>query len=89
MRYTQEQITSWVKEYEGSGQSISDFVKGKPFHPSTLSYWLSKRKDTSSFIEITPKSNPNSTIEIRRSDGVVVCINKPISISEIIQLVKC
>ena len=89
MRYTLEQITKWVKEYESTGLSITEYSKDKPFHHSTLSYWLSKRKDTSPFIELKPSMTSMSTIEIRRPDGVVVSISKSISITEVIQLIKC
>ena len=89
MRYTNEQIATWVKEYESTGLSITEYSKDKPFHPSTFSYWISKRKVTNSFIELKPNMTSISTIEIRRPDGVVVSISKSISITEIIQLIKC
>lgn len=89
MRYTEEQITTWLKEYELSGVSKWEFAKNKPFHPTTLYNWISSRKKKSSFIEIRAENNGAGSIEIRRPDGVIISVSKPMNISEIIQLIKC
>jgi hypothetical protein len=89
MRYTEEQIKMWLKEYELSGVSKAEFSKNKPFHPATLYTWMSRRNQKSSFVEIRAESNNAGNLEIRRPDGVMISISKSLSISEIIELIKC
>lgn len=90
MRYTKEQINSWVAEYNHSSQSIKDFSKDKPFHSSTLAYWVRKSDSNAPFIEIKPFATPfKSPIEISRPDGVVISVNRELSIVEISQLLQC
>lgn len=90
MRYTKDQINSWVSEFKQSSQSIKDFSKDKPFHSSTLLYWLRKSDINVPFIEIKPFATPfKSPVEIRRPDGVVISINRELSVMEISQLLQC
>ncbi len=90
MRYTKDQIKTWVTKFKQSGQSVAQFSKDKPFHISTLSYWLRKYDHASSFIEIKPIEVPSlSPIEIRRPDGVVISIANKLTIVDILQLMKC
>lgn len=90
MRYTKDQINSWVSEFKKSDQSIKDFSKDKPFHDSTLGYWLRKSESNVPFIEIKPFATPfKSPVEIRRPDGVVISINRQLSVIEISQLLQC
>ena len=89
MRYTKDQMNSWVSEFKQSDQSIKDFSKDKPFHSSTLLYWLRKSKSDSNvpFIEIKPLATTfKYPVEIRRPDGVVISINRELSVMEISQL---
>lgn len=94
MKYTKENIETWISELKQSGQSIAEFSKDKPFHPSTLHYWLSKESQHSKFLEVKPKREDNknqqtSIIEIRYPNGVTMSIVKPLSITELLSLVRC
>jgi hypothetical protein len=89
MRYTKEQIDHWISDYIQSKQTLKLFCEDKPFHSSSLSNWLRKRKQKSSFIELTPPLSEMASIEIRHPDGSIIHIRKELSISEIIQLVRC
>jgi hypothetical protein len=90
MRYTKDQINSWVSEFKQSSQSIKDFSKDKPFHSSTLAYWVRQSQSNVPFIEIKPFAAPfKSPVEIRRPDGLVISINRELSVIEISQLLQC
>ena len=90
MRYTKDQMNSWVSEFKQSSQSIKDFSKDKPFHSSTLSYWVRKCDSNAPFIEVKPFATPfKSPVEIRRPDGVIISIHRELSVIEISQLLQC
>jgi hypothetical protein len=90
MRYTKDQINSWVSEFKQSSLRIKDFSKDKPFHSSTLLYWLRKSDSNAPFIEIKPFAAPyTSPGEIKRPDGVVISINRELSVMEISHLLQC
>lgn len=90
MRYTKDQINFWVLKFKQSSQSINDFSKDKPFHSSTLAYWLRKSDSNVSFIEIKPTAAPYKfPVEIRRPDGLIISVNRELSIVEISELLQC
>jgi hypothetical protein len=89
MRYTKEQIDRWIAEYRQSGQTLKSFCEDKPFHCSSFSNWLRKRGGHSSFVEITAAPAGIASMEIRQVDGTIISIHRELSITDIIQLVRC
>lgn len=90
MRYRESQIKAWLSQYKVSGLSLKEFSKRKPFHYSSLSYWIKhKDKHQESFIEIKPTQYASSFIEIVKVDGVTIKIHQELSINEIKLLIGC
>ena len=94
MKYTKESIITWINELSQSGQTIKEFCRDKPFHPSSLRYWISKASQPSRFIEVKAKTADalNAqiySIEIRYPNGVTMSLVKPLSIADLVSLVKC
>ena len=89
MRYTQEQTDRWISEYIQSGETLKRYSENKPIHPSSLSKWLHKSRRKSTFVELRSDKSSISNIEIRHPGGAIICINKELTILDIIELVRC
>ena len=90
-RYSEDKKRGWLEEWKKSGKSIKAFSKDKPFSSHSLYGWHKKQSTPpgSGFVELSPLVDPGTMLRIIYPNGLRVEINQPISLDQIIQLVKC
>lgn len=94
MHYKSEQIDQWLSDYEQSNQKMGEYCKDKPFHLSTLRYWIAKKAKEGGFIEVKGHQSKQkerhieSVIQIDYPNGVLLRITTLLTIDDVKKLIK-
>jgi len=92
-RYVKEQKEAWLREWETSGLSITEYSKDKPFDTSTFHYWRKKTKVNpleSNFVSIgSPQMASTPFVRIEYPHGVQVDLYYHPSEALLKQLIGC
>ena len=87
---------SLVRKWKQSGNNQKDFCDRHDISVHTLHYWLRKYKQSNSVLETgflpveikPPVNESNADIQIHYPNGVMVTIDKSVSLSRIRALIK-
>lgn len=86
-RYEKAQIEEWILGFKTSGLTPDEYSKDKPFHVSTLRYWIFRSKPKvatqkeRAFVEVSAIQGTNSVIYT--SDGSRIDLGYRLSVDQL------